>query len=63
MNNMVDFTKMKPNKKLRLVKCPACGKTGELHKYTSGEASIAHSGKIQLGFLSIDNHCFFKTWE
>ena len=59
----VDFTKMKPNKKLRLVKCPDCGRVGELHKYTDGSAGISHKGKIEFGFFSINDHCFFKKWE
>jgi len=59
----IDFTKMKPNKKKRLVKCPACGRVGELHKYTDGSAGISHKGKIELGFFSINDHCFFKKWE
>jgi len=59
----IDFTKMKPSKKLRLVKCPGCGRVGKLHKYTDGSAGISHEGKIEFGFCSIIDHCFFKKWE
>lgn len=61
---IIDFTKMKPNSKKGLVKCPKCGKIGELHKYTDGSACINHKGQIELGmFLNITEHCFFKNWQ
>jgi len=62
MKNEIDFTKMKPNKKLRLIKCPNCGRVGQLHKYTDGQASISHKGNIELGFFNIKDRCFFREW-
>jgi len=43
MNTTLDYTKLRLNKKARIVKCPDCGKHGELHKYTDGSAMIACS--------------------
>lgn len=59
----IDYTRLKPNKKLRLVKCPDCGKVGELHKYVGGSAMIIHTSHIELGmFNNIDTSCYFKNW-
>lgn len=62
-SNIIDYTTLKPNKKLRLVKCPECGKTGMLTKYTDGSAAIKHKGVIQFGFFNITESCFFKKWD
>jgi len=60
---VIDFTTMKPNAKRRLVRCPKCGRVGELHKYTDGSANISHKGKIELGaFFNVTESCFFETW-
>lgn len=63
MTQLIDYTKMRANKKQRLVKCPECGKIGKLHKYTDGSAGISHKGIIELGFFNVKEHCYFKTWE
>ncbi len=59
---ITDYTAMKANKKLRLVKCPECGRVGRLTKYTDGSAAIAHKGRIEFGMFNIIEHCLFKHW-
>lgn len=64
MNNIVDYTKMRANKKLRLIKCPKCNRTGVLHKYTDGTANITHSGRIVLkSFFEVKDSCYFEKWN
>jgi len=64
MNTTLDYTKLRPNKKKRIIKCPECGKMGELHKYTNGQAMIIHTSHIVLGmFNHVDESCFFKEWQ
>jgi len=60
---LLDYTKLRLNKKTRIVKCPTCGKHGELHKYTDGSALIIHTSHIALGmFNEVDTSCYFKNW-
>ena len=64
VKNQIDYTKMRANKKRHIVKCPDCGKNGQLHKYTNGSAMIVHTSHIELGmFENIDKDCYFKKWE
>lgn len=60
--NEIDFTKMKPDKKKRLIKCPDCGRVGELNKYRDGSAHINHKGKLECSFFFVSDCCFFSNW-
>jgi len=58
-----DYTKMRINKKLSIVKCPDCGKHGHLSKYIDGSAMVIHTSHIEFGFNHVDTVCFFKQWQ
>jgi hypothetical protein len=61
---ILDYTKLRLNKKLRIVKCPKCNRKGELHRYIDKSAMIIHKSHIELGmFNNIDDSCEFKSWE
>lgn len=64
MAQIIDYTKLKVNKKERLVECPDCGKVGQLRSYKEGDAVIIHKAHIELGcFLNINEACLFKNWK
>ena len=64
-----DLTKKKPNKKLRLAKCPKCGRTGKLTLYKPKKAGgeIKHKGHYEkIGNWTsniIDESCLYTYDE
>jgi len=60
MQQEVDYTKMRISKKNHIVKCPKCGKNGQLHNFTNGQADIFHKKHFELFCYNITESCFFK---
>lgn len=60
---ILDYTKIKPTKENHIIKCPDCGRNGEVHKYTDGSAAITHAGHLGLlGFFEVTSHCYITNF-
>lgn len=60
----VDYTRKRLHSKLlngrRIETCPKCGRKGERAIYNNGEQDYAHKGYIEMGFVTITDHCYIS---
>lgn len=50
MEKMIDYSRMRVSSRNRIVKCPVCGKRGEIHHYVGGGGYVIHR-KVREGIL------------
>jgi len=60
----IDYTKMKVNPTSKIIKCPKCGRNGELTKYKDGTGCISHLKVLETTVFTcwnITDSCFLSV--
>jgi hypothetical protein len=60
----IDYTKIKVNPAAKIIKCPKCGRNGELTKYKDGTGNIIHLKVLETTVFpawNVKDSCFLTV--